>query len=408
MSRETDRRRFLRAIGGTGTVTALAGCTSFGGGENGGTTAIGMANSLTGSLDAFGDRNERGMEMALSAINDVGLRGGELEIVVEDTQSEPGPGVSAAQRLVEQNDVPLIVGAVNSDTSLSIYQSVVQGTDVVQISQNSTSPDLTDFPDLLRISPPGRAQASAIADLIADDGHESVAVAHLNTAYGQGIADEFAAAYDGEVPYMQAHETGQSSYSNVITGMQESGADAWLFVTFQPEFVTMANNATDEGVTDVPVYGADSVKGPEVIDQAPSEFIEGMKAVVPSAALDQENYQSFSSAFQEEFDQEPTAWAAYAYDAIVTGALAIEAAEEVSGAAIGEVVRDVTRPEGETATTYEAAHEILADGGSASDVDYQGVSGPIDLDENGDPVGFLQVFTVQDEAYEPTGFVAGS
>ena len=401
------RRQFLGVVGGAAGVTALAGCTEQTGGGDG-TVTIGMANSLTGSLDAFGDRNERGKQMALSAINDVGLRGGELEIIVEDTQSQPGPGVEVAQKLVDQDGVPLIVGAVNSDTSLSIYQSVVQGTDVVQISQNSTSPDLTEFPALNRISPPGRAQASAIADLITDDGHESVAIAHLNTAYGEGIAEEFANAYDGEVPYMQAHESGQSSYSNTITGMQESGADAWLFVTFQPEFVTMANNAVDAGVTDVPVYGADSVKGPRVLEQAPAEFTEGMKAVVPSAALDQENYQTFASDFEAEFGQSPTSWAAYAYDAIVTAAVAIQAADEVTGAAIGEVVKDVTRPEGQAATTYEAAHEILVDGGGASDVDYQGVSGPIDLDENGDPVGFLQVFTVQSGEYEATGFVAGS
>jgi branched-chain amino acid transport system substrate-binding protein len=50
--------------------------------------------------------------------------------------------------------------------------------------------------------------------------------------------------------------------------------------------------------------------------------------------------------------------------------------------------------------------EVLGDDGSASDIDYQGVSGPIDFDENGDPVGFLQVFTVEDHEYVSTGFVS--
>ncbi|MFB6194479.1 MAG: ABC transporter substrate-binding protein [Halobaculum sp.] len=401
-----DRRKFLKVVGGAAATTALAGCTggSFGSGGGSGAT-IGMANSLTGSLSAFGERNKRGKQLALADVNDVGLRGGELEILVEDTQSKPGPAVSAAQKLVEQNGVPLLVGAVNSSSSLAIYESVVQQTDVVQISQNSTSPDLSKFPELLRISPPGRAQAAALADLISSDGHDSVAVGYVNNAYGEGVSQAFKQAYDGEIPYMQAHAQGQSSYANVVTAMNESGASAWLFVTYQPEFATIASDAFDQGYTDVAVYGADSVKGPEVLKQAPMEFLSGMKAVVPSVAVEQQNYQNFASTFQSEFGKKPTSWAAYAYDAVVTGAIAIQAADEVSGAAIGEVVKDVTRPEGQEATTYKAAHDILADGGGAGDVDYRGVSGPIDLDENGDPAAFLQIFTVKNGEYVATGFI---
>ncbi|MFP4218044.1 MAG: ABC transporter substrate-binding protein, partial [Salinarchaeum sp.] len=58
-------------------------------------------------------------------------------------------------------------------------------------------------------------------------------------------------------------------------------------------------------------------------------------------------------------------------------------------------------------TSYEAAHEILADGGTPDDIDYQGVSGPIDFDKNGDPVGSLQVFEVQDHEYVPIEFREG-
>ena len=58
-------------------------------------------------------------------------------------------------------------------------------------------------------------------------------------------------------------------------------------------------------------------------------------------------------------------------------------------------------------TSFEAASEILADGGGPGDVDYQGVSGPIDLDESGDPVGFLQILEVQNDEYVEAGFIEG-
>ena len=60
-----------------------------------------------------------------------------------------------------------------------------------------------------------------------------------------------------------------------------------------------------------------------------------------------------------------------------------------------------------TKHTFEEGAQILADGGGPSDVDYQGVSGPIDFDENGDPKGFLQVLEVQDHSYKGIDFISG-
>ena len=408
---QSTRRRVLKAAGtiGTAGIASLGGCLGgpgAGGGEGG---TIGFANSETGSLDTFGQRNERGKSLALASINDVGLRGGELEVVTEDTQSEEGPGVEAAQKLVNQDEVPMLIGAVSSGVTLSIYKSVIQGSDVAQVSQNSTSPDITGFPDLMRMSPPGAAQAGIMADLIAEDGHSSVAVAYINNAYGQGIAEVIRDSFDGEVAYFQPHEQGKSDYSNTVTEMDDADADAWCFITYQPEFATLAQNAQSSGYTAPAVYGGDSTKGPQVLEQAPEEFLQDMKVLVPAVDQEADNYQEFASRFDDEHDEDPTSWSAYCYDAFVTAAIAIQADD---GFIDGEsdrlqTLKDVTRPEGQEATTFQEAHDVLQDGGGPSDVDYSGVSGPIDLNENGDPAAVLQLFQVQDGEYVSQRFIAG-
>jgi branched-chain amino acid transport system substrate-binding protein len=187
--------------------------------------------------------------------------------------------------------------------------------------------------------------------------------------------------------------------------MNDSGADAWLFITYQAEFTTMVNEIFSSGY-EPNLYGADSVSGQNVLDNTPDGSMEGMKIVVPSAPVEEENYQEFASTFESEYGQAPTSWAAYAYDCVINAALAIQAADNFTGAALGEVVRDVSRPEGEQVTSFEAASDVLSDGGGPGDVDYQGVSGPIDFDENGDPVGFLQVLEVQDHSYEGIDFIS--
>lgn len=410
MSAET-RRAVLKASGAAG-VAALAGCISTsdgngngnGNGDGDGPYEIGMIDSLTGSLSAFGERNQRGIELALGRVNEKTVDGRELDITVEDDESESQGGVSAAQKLVNQDGVPFLIGAVGSGVSLAIYESVVQGTDVVQLSQNSTGLNLTDFPGLLRMSPTGRTQSTALADVIAEDGYDEVAITYVNNDYGQSLTDAFVDAWDGGVAYNNSHDQEQSSYASVMSELNSSGTDAWLFITYQAEFTSMMNEAYSSGY-EAQFYGADSAQGQTVLEDTPEGVMDGMKITVPSAPVEQENYKEFAAAFEEEFDTTPTAWAAYAYDCVVTAALSIQAADEFSGAALQETVREVTRPEGEQVTTFEAASDILADGGGPGDVDYQGVSGPIDFDENGDPVGYLQILEVEDHEYVDAGFI---
>jgi len=424
------RRDLLKATG-TGALVVTAGCVSTtdetatptetdaggGGGDDtatptetdtggGGPYTIGMVDSVTGSLSAFGQRNQRGKDLALADVNETTINGRELNIVVEDSESQSQSGVSAAQKLVNQDGVPFVIGAVGSGVSLSIYESVIQGTDVVQLSQNSTSPDLTNFPGLLRMSPTGSTQSTALADIIAEDGYDSVAMAWVNNDYGQGLAETFRQEWDGEIAYDQPHDQGQSSYSSTVSGMANSGADAWLFITYQPEFTAMAQEAYSNGY-EAQFYGADSVQGSDVLGNTPEGSLDGMKVVVPSAAVDQENYQNFESEFESEYGDSPTSWSAFAYDCVVTAALAIATADEFTGAALQETVRDVTRPEGQEVFTFAEAMDVLGEDGDPSDVDYQGVSGPIDFDENGDPVGFLQILTVENHEYTQTGTIAG-
>ena len=420
----TNRRSVLKATGAAG-LASLAGCVSTtddegngnGNGDDGNGNGngngdggsddpytIGMVDALTGSLSAFGERNQRGKDLALERVNDAGIDGRELDIVVEDSEGQSQGGVSAAQKLVNQDSVPFLIGAVGSGVSLAIYESVIEGTDVVQLSQNSTGLNLTEFPGLLRMSPTGRTQSVALSNIIAEDGYDEVAITYVNNDYGQSLTDAVVEAFDGEVVYNTPHDQEQQSYSSVISEMDGSGADAWLFVTYQAEFATMVNEAFSSGY-EAQFYGADSVSGDNVLENTPEGSMDGMKIVVPSAPVEQENYQEFASAFESEYGEQPTAWSAYAYDCVVTAALSIQAADEFTGAALQETVRDVTRPEGEKVTSFEAASQILADGGGPSDVDYQGVSGPIDFDENGDPVGFLQILTVEDHDYVGTGFI---
>ncbi|MFC6952788.1 ABC transporter substrate-binding protein [Halorubellus litoreus] len=418
-SRSTARtRRGFLALAGTGALGATAGCLDISGVRNaltGDTSGreeytVGMIQSESGSLAAFGRRNERGLRNALTAINAVGIGEGSDPLVVEleNDDSTPAGGVDAAERLVDQVEVPLLVGSIGSGVTQAIHEDVVSGSDVVQISQHSTSAALSELSALNRTAPSGTALGAALANLVADGDYESVAVTSIENGYGNSLSSVFRSAYDGEIAYEGTHPQGGESFVDELEAMRASGADAWLFVTYGSEFATMVTEAYERGYhQEVDYFGAESTLAESVLANTPEGSQESLVGVTQSAPVEQESYQRFSDEFRSIWGQDPSVWAAYSYDAVTLAAIAIEAAESFTGPAISDVVRDVTRPEGETVFSFEEAKRVLQNGGTAADVNYEGVSGPLDLDENGDPQGFYQVFEVEDHQYEFTDFITG-
>ncbi|MFC6961066.1 ABC transporter substrate-binding protein [Halocatena marina] len=419
------RRDILRLSGGVGTGLLLAGCLESGdddgsgdsnnssdSGSGGGNNAIsiGLVTPQTGTLAPYGQRNQRGKKLALNAINDVGIgsNGRTLDVLVEDSESKNQSGVNAARKLVNQNQVPLLVGAVGSGVSLAIYNSVTSGADVVQISQNSTSPELSKKSDLFRMSPSGAAKWKALAKLLKRDGKSKVAATWINNDYGQGFADTFPNVFDGEVAYINPHDQDQSSYRGVLSEMANTDANAWLFITYANEYTIMVNEAFDQGYNEqADYYGAESTVADSIIKNTSDGSQTGMQGITESAPTDQQSYKQFKTEFQKQFDKTPTVWSAYAYDAVTVAAIAAEAADEMTGSALQKVIRDVTRPKGTKVFNFEEAKNILADGGSATDINYEGVSGPVDLDKNGDPPGFYQIYRVKNHSYEYGDFITG-
>lgn len=93
------------------------------------------------------------------------------------------------------------------------------------------------------------------------------------------------------------------------------------------------------------------------------------------------------------------------YDATIVAALAAIAAGDDSGTAVGSEMASVTS-EGEKCTDFATCAEMLANG---DDIDYDGASGPIDLNSTGSPsAATIGVFEYADDnTYAPVDYVTG-
>src|SRR5689334_19676693 len=94
--------------------------------SNQGTIKIGVITSLTGSLAAFGSAHKNGYSIALDEINAKGVLGKKIELDFYDDQSKPDQAVQGVSKLVDQDGVPVLLGAYSSESTKAIIAAVTQ------------------------------------------------------------------------------------------------------------------------------------------------------------------------------------------------------------------------------------------------------------------------------------------
>lgn len=407
----TGRRTFLKstAAGGVVTATGLAGCLSSltGGGEE--VYEIGLVNPYTGDLAPFGDRNDRGSELALQSINEETVNGNTMEVLSEDSQTSPDAGVSATQKLVNQDGVEVITGACSSGVSMAMAESVCIPNEILHMNINSTSPAISDLDDddyVLRTSVSDAFQGRALARVLMDNDVQQTSVIMVNNDYGRGLAEAFQGAYEndgGTVETLVPAESGRSSYEPQLNEAMDPDPEALTFIVYPESFQTMIRQAYEMGVhDDAEIFAAESIVSDEVEQNVDQEAINGMKGTNPSPPVESDIYQNFADEFQAEYDRTPTVWASYTYDAYMLIALALQKAGEYDSTALRDVIYDLARPPGTEVSSFAEGKSELEDG---NEINYEGVSGSVDLNEDGDPPGTYQHWEVIDGTFEMQGFM---
>ena len=101
---------------------------------------IGFTSDASGQYANSGAMDRRGMEMAIEEFNaNGGVLGRPIEWVHFDTETNPATGTRVAERMINQEGVSFLIGAVSSGVANAISQ-VAQGHGVIYFNTNSSSP----------------------------------------------------------------------------------------------------------------------------------------------------------------------------------------------------------------------------------------------------------------------------
>lgn len=396
------RSRFRTVLGGAGLLAAsalvLAGCAAEAEepATDDNTSApttpgedlalkVGTILPQSGALAFLGPPEEAGVNLAVQEINEAGL-GISVEAILRDSGDTTTDIATVNVTDLLSQDVSAIIGAASSAVSLTVIDQVT-GAGVIQFSPANTSAAFTDYDDnglYFRTAPSDVLQGEVLGNLIATDGIATLGLLVLNDAYGTGLAEFTATAFEaagGTVVAEELFNEGDTSVDAQVSALAAADPEAIAVITFdQASFALPA--LVNAGFSGEQLYLVDGNLA-DYSETFEAGLIEGAKGTLPG--LDVATLGDFSDRLLE-VDPNLTdfSYAAESYDAVILLALAALQAGSVDGEAMAAELQSVSggAGDGEKCNSFAECAELIAAGTA---IDYDGPSGPITFDENGDP-----------------------
>ena len=346
-----------------------------------------LINLSVGSADV-GEARKRGFDLAIAHVNAAGgVFGRPVETVFADTAADPGTAVAQARRLVDSEGVHAIVGPGTSAGALAVAAQVTGPAGIPTISNSATSPKLSVADDgdfLFRTTHSDIWQGPILARIVQERGFGSVGLIYRDDAWGQGLADAFAATWEGGLVSV-ATASGQTDFLAELEESAAAGAEALVVFAFETEAALIVRQAIDSKTYDQFVFG-DASRRQSLVQALGGDLLGGMYGTGPAAPEDTASGQAWEASYIAAYGALPVAtYVREAYDATVALALAAEAAGSVDGPTIRESLRAIGSGPGEAvgagAEGVAEALGILRQGGA---VNYEGAASDMDWDENGD------------------------
>jgi branched-chain amino acid transport system substrate-binding protein len=358
-------RRFplLAWLAALALVLAACGDDDGDGGAGGeeGPIRIGVPVPLSGENAPAGEDILNGANLAAEHINaDGGVLGRDIEIVSEDDACSAQVGSQAAEALIAA-EVAAVAGGYCSTASLPELQAFSRA-GIPFVMDASTNAELTEMglAEAFRVIGRDDQQGPFAAQYIAEElGAARAAVLHDNTTYSEGLAAEVVGGLEEqgvEVVYHDALTPGQSDYTPVLTSIAGAEPDVLYYSGYFAEAGLLIGQAEQLGV-DFQLMGGDATNDPTIVETA-GEAAEGFLFTTAPLAQFLEGAAEYLDAYEEAHGQAPGPYSVYEYEALHVVAQAIEDAGSAEPEAITEAL---------------AALE-----------GYEGITGTITFDDNGD------------------------
>ena len=413
----------MRRVALAGAVLALVvlvGCGSDHSGPQKLDVKIGNLVPMTGTLDAFGKPSQRAAEVAVEEIRKSAAKAGAQHTVTLkslDYKSEPGTAVRFATALAKDG-FTCLTGPFGSGHAARVGAQVSTPEKVLQITPSASAEQLTRVDDrgyLNRVVPPDRLQVKALVEHMSRQLHgvkgKKVNIGTIDATYGRSLTKAFEEewrARQGSVGQQVTYRADATTLAGQGEQLAKGKPDAWVFFDFTETYTRIAQEllkAKKSGWKPSKTFATDSLANPRLPIIGPL-VTNGLSGVAISAPEDGKAQKAFDSAFKRVGGINRQTFDAQEFDSVVLCYLAAVAAGTTSAKAMKDELPAITSAPGRKYTWLEldAAIRALEEG---ADIDYEGVSGPIEMNDKGDATaGVYDVYEFDKQSMKITGQIA--
>ena len=366
---------------------------------------VGSAGGITGPIAELVVAIMAGRNLAASHVNEQGglLGGDTYRLVPGDAQCDPKAAVDAGAKLVNVEQVVAVIGPSCSGATNGMAQSVTIPAGVVMLSDTATAPGISELEDndlVFRVAASDAYQGRSLAERAWEQGYRALAVTYANDDYNAGLAKVFETAFKelgGTVTASQMHEPDKASYRSELSTLAGAGGEGLaLFAYYGSSGITILRNSLENGLFGK-FLGADGMMDSSVIEQIGADTLRGnILLSQPASDTEGASYKAFAEAFTAAGHDPSAPFVAHGYDVAFLAALAIEKAGAADRSRIPAALREVANAPGTIIRPgeWEKARKAIAAG---EDVNYEGASGAIEFDDNGDVAGTYSLNGVGDD-----------
>ncbi|MFT3955514.1 MAG: branched-chain amino acid ABC transporter substrate-binding protein [Piscinibacter sp.] len=286
---------------------------------------IGHVGPTSGGIAHLGKDNEMGARMAIDELNAKGVTIGgkkaKFELLAEDDAADPKQGTAVAQKLVDSK-VNGVIGHLNSGTTIPASK-IYSDAGIPQISPSATNPKYT------------RNGYKTAFRVVADDVHlggtlgryavkelkgKSIAVIDDRTAYGQGVAEEFAKAVKasgGAIAEQQFTNDKATDFTAILTAIKAKNPDVVFYGGMDAVAGPMIRQMKQLGIN-AKFLGGDGICSGELPKLAAGSMADNQVVCAEAGGVEGEQkagMEKFKADFKKKFNADVQIYAPYVYDA---------------------------------------------------------------------------------------------
>ncbi len=377
---------------------AACGTASSGSGTSTGPLTMGVLSCFTGTLASLGESMLQGAQVAQKAINDAGgILGRQLNLAHSDTQCDEADSVPALRQLLATQNMVGIIGPetqeINADAPIITSAKVVD-----EFQGGSTLFDHNTNAWLWRDSPSDSQLGVAMALYAHKKGYQKAALLFYSDIAAQTFAQPIQSTWQKMGHQIVANITvapDQTSYRTQVQQIINAHPDVIFTQTDPATAAVLFQNFKELDNLAIPFVGTDITGSDQYLKAVTYAAANAHLTSVYGTSVTGQATDAFNQYFVARFGSnvQPLANANYAYDSVISLALAIDKANTTDSTAINAAMLGVTNPPGTTCYTYKDCMALIKSG---QKINYDGASGDLNYNQYHNvfgPYGGFQVST---------------